>query len=119
MSTSSRLALLLCAAALMGTAFLLTPPDAAATCGPTPFGIYCDRCANPRATPLNWGVGATCQEATNNLRSRASQDIFCGEYGPCDVTLVITGACWWNDMKGMYQVDGYLTYRCKVCPTCL
>jgi hypothetical protein len=76
------------------------PASAALVCGPT---IY--------STPIHSGLGNTCSEATANLRANATADIHCpGEV--CSAQLVITGACFYNEQLGYFQVDGYIRYRC-------
>jgi len=75
---------------------------------------YCQT-NNDYSTPENWGMGADCTAAQNDLaihvNSVARAD--CGATQTCLGTLHLVNACWWNGT--MYQADGYRDYSCKVC----
>lgn len=69
--------------------------------------------------PSDWGMGASCTEATNNLNNSVfnTADSHCidlGFDGACNVTVVVTTGCYWSSMKGMYQIDGYGNHSCIV-----
>jgi hypothetical protein len=102
-SAKSLLRLIFLLAILSFVAMKPEPTDAAGgyICGPLRNG------------PQSWGFGSTCEAATISLQQNAEANVSCETY--CSKTLVITAACWWNSTKGMYQVDGYLRYRCEEC----
>lgn len=80
-----------------------TPAAASFECG---YSTY--------QTPTNWGFGATCQQAIDDLYIKASADIAC-EYGSCFEQLILTspnGTCFFNGSQE--QADGYIQYRCYV-----
>lgn len=67
-------------------------------------------------TANNWGKGADCTAAHNQLLSLVNQEAHadCGGItATCLGTLVIMTECHWNGM--MWQEDGYRNYSCKVC----
>jgi hypothetical protein len=100
MKSWTRAALILLATVLLSSAFTLTPTPAEAY-------LLCD---NTLHYANSWGVGADCGQAIDDLYANASALVYC-PYGTCMESFQF-GNCWWNDMKGMYQVDGRIVYQC-------
>ncbi len=85
-----------------------TPSPAWAIC-------YCETW-DDYATAQNWGMGADCTAAHNDLLAHVNAEAHanCGGITKtCLGSLVITGSCWWTGSQ--YQEDGYRFYSCKVC----
>jgi hypothetical protein len=94
------------------TAALLLPPTSAEAAPPGCF------CAGYQNTPQDWATASTCQQARDNLRAEGYALIDCPEsdgYGHCARGLVLTADCHWDPYAGVWQVDGYVEYRCWVC----
>ncbi|HEX9945774.1 MAG TPA: hypothetical protein VGG03_27520 [Thermoanaerobaculia bacterium] len=71
---------------------------------------------NDYTTMMNWGMGADCTAAHNDLVSHVNAEAYanCGtSFQTCLGTLVITTSCWWNGSQ--FQEDGYRFYSCKEC----
>lgn len=100
--------LLVLALALAGG---ITAPQAAwAIC-------YCDPEEPFVQTTTNWGKGANCTEARNQLLANTAADAAsaCGSSTQaCLGTLILTTACY-EVSPGMFQEDGYRMYKCKTC----
>ena len=78
---------------------------------PPPDGCVC----YTNRTPQNWGMEATCDAALADLSSRTLADVPTCDDGACGSSwLVITAACHLKS-PGMYQVDGYRKYKCRIC----
>jgi hypothetical protein len=106
------LALLLLVTAALGSA-----PAAHATL----YGPYCPSGYFYSNTATYWGTGATCGDADSDLRSQAQAEAAadCPDYGYCQASLVVTGACHQTSSNpDEYMEDGHLQFKCVVCPTC-
>ena len=78
---------------------------------PPPDGCLC----YTSRTPQNWGMGPDCNAALADLSSRTLADVPTCEDGACGSSwLVITTACHLKS-AGVYQVDGYRNYKCRIC----
>jgi hypothetical protein len=102
-----RLFILLCALAAV-TVALAAPPTAAAA----PPGCVC---GGYIFTPQDWAQASTCSQATTNLSNQANAYIDCEGTNLCARSLVLTAGCHWDTYSGMWQVDGYVKYRCWIC----
>lgn len=87
---------------------LLLPLESAAA----PPGCTCGYYAQ---TPWDWAQAGNCEDATAQLISQLTAAISCPE-GPglCSRTNHI-GPCHHDVQTGLWQVDGYATYRCWAC----
>jgi hypothetical protein len=100
---------------LLALAFALvggisTPQAAHAIC-------YCDPNEAFTQTTTNWGKGADCTAARNQLLANTAADAYAACGTPtytCLGNLVLTTACY-QVSPGMYQEDGYRMYKCKTC----
>lgn len=107
-----RLFYLLGVLAAVATVLYLPPVPLAEAAPP---GCFCAAYEN---TPQDWATGATCDQARANLRAEGYALIDCSEsngYGHCARGLVLTADCHWDPYAGVWQVDGYVQYRCWVC----
>jgi hypothetical protein len=106
-SSLTALALLACLAIL---STLVGPAaDASVSSGPL--------CTTYRQTPTEIATGATCTEATENLRQALYPYVNadCGQYpfiGHCGTSLHLDTACHLNQYLEV-QVSGWMIYRCK------
>jgi hypothetical protein len=132
MSKVSKLALVACMASLLivGMAWAgeasgaASPLIKAPNFTPAPENRTCHgHCGGSHSTAINggpsdWGMGNSCTEAqtalTNSLYSTSdNQCVNLGLDGVCGtITQVTTTACYFNTMKGMYQIDGYAIHPC-------
>jgi hypothetical protein len=102
-----RLFILLCALAAV-TVALATPVSVAAA----PPGCTC---GGYQYTPQDWAQASSCAQATSNLSAQANAYIECDSGLLCGRSLVLTAGCHWDTYTGMWQVDGYVKYRCWLC----
>jgi hypothetical protein len=104
-----RIVSLLAILAAIATVFLALPPAAQVAAAPPGCG-----CGGYEYTPADSATGATCDEATANLRSLLYGYIYCEDgYGTCGRVLVITRDCYCDG--GVLRVEGYVQYRCWAC----
>ena len=98
--------------------------DALLNPAPTELAI-CTACVGPYTTSpgsgqaSHWGFGGSCSDALTDLtnQTRAAARAYCldlDDYGTCSFSVVTTAPCWWNSGYGLYQVDGYANFKCRV-----
>ena len=81
--------------------------------GADPPGCFC---SGFLYTPQDWAQASTCEGARTLLRDQGYAQMSCPEiYGHCARELVLTADCHFDLFTGMWQVDGYVRYRCWVC----
>ena len=95
---------------LAAVATVLTlPPVRPASAAPP--GCFCGSYEN---TQQSWVQASTCQGARDALRALGYSQVDCPD-GHCARGLVLTADCHWDTNTGMWQVDGYVQYRCWWC----
>ncbi|HEX4965396.1 MAG TPA: hypothetical protein VF173_31590 [Thermoanaerobaculia bacterium] len=102
----SKLLALVFGLALVSLAFVLPHRISATQCV----------CPGSNRTPTAGCSAGSCTAAEDCLFSYLDGLVDCsGTDGLCSETLIITDACF-QPAPGSYQVNGYMRYKCQICP---
>lgn len=73
-------------------------------------------CYTGEQTGQNWGMGATCTDANNDLRAHllAEARAWCTPDPVCSFVVNYTTSCW-QPTPTTWQADGFGTFGCKIC----
>ena len=74
-------------------------------------------CLPGGTTPLHWGSGSSCSQATSAASSPGydEADAGCSPDSVCLATFVVQTACYFDAAEGVYKVSGKVRYRCEIC----
>ena len=95
------------AAMLVLVALAAAPGVSDAACACLPGGT----------SPIYWGSGANCSQATSAAAGPGYDDAEagCSPDSVCLETFVVQTACYWDATEMVYKVSGKVRYRCEIC----
>ncbi len=68
-------------------------------------------------SPIYWGSGANCSQATSAAANPGydDADAGCAPDSVCLATFIVHTACYFDAAEGVYKVSGKVRYRCEIC----